>query len=155
MLGIKATGQNPHVLPDSVQSTLDLSMFYRNTEAAHAGGITNAVNATGVFGTSPLWPQPGELWVVNSFAIIATANLLAATSIRFRACIYEIVDNDVTWVSPTFASGAVGELPALGGAFDGPLLVPAGYGLAAWVEQIAVGTAPTLRISGRIAKLKV
>lgn len=80
-LQLKNAGQNPTVVPESLQATMDLLTWYLSTEAQDLARATASI-ATGTVGfasftTPPIVVPNGEWWYVHNFTIRTTA--LAAT----------------------------------------------------------------------------
>jgi hypothetical protein len=153
LLGIKALGDNPRELSNQVWPNLDLMPFYLAATTEVLNVNTLAVNANGFWGATAATTTNLKLWVVNSYTCRSVANLGAATSIRFRAAINDTTTNRIVSVSDALSVGAAGESPICG--FSQRIVMLPGYQLGIWVEQIALGVAPTFQISLSYTELDV
>jgi hypothetical protein len=84
LLGMKATGDTPHILDTATRASLDVLNYYLIDRKVNLQGQTGvAVNALGFLITSsnPQGPQPGEIWLVHSAAMAFPA-LAAATTLK-------------------------------------------------------------------------
>lgn len=151
LLGIKALGINPSILPDELQPNLDITSLYAVANSELLGGTTAAVGAPGVSAVSALLVPAGEIWIMNRGALYATANLGAGTTYRIRLAIYDSPNQRIVQVSPAATAAATERVST---SIDGPIIMVPGEQLVAYCEQFA-GIAQTLRIDAKITRLAV
>lgn len=137
LLDSKAGGLTPAQLGDVVYPMLDIAALYGwqsrvsiNSTLA-AGALVQGVN---VFPANLASPAPGEIWLVRSISVFATANYAAAT-FRFAA---GWVDNRNAGFQQVGAliGGAIGDRPVSGGQLE-VVFRPGSDQVAVWVPAIA------------------
>lgn len=154
LLDIKASGQNPTILPDTLVPQLDVTDLYLNGFGEQASVLTAAITANGFWGVTAFDAGPGELIVLTSCVAYVDANLGAGTSLT-----YALVIADNTGVSAPYAliapevTGTVGGRPMTGSTRN--WIIPPGYRIGAYATQGPYAVAPQVRIGGRFVRLKV
>jgi len=152
LLGIRANGQNPNVLGELVQASLDMNKWYLTARWEDVTGQPSAIALVGLWGLLTWRPSPGELWVVDSVALTRATGLAAATSYRLRLCIADVQTGALKAMSPTVGTATVGEIPTVGW---GDIIIKAGEQLAVWCEALTLGAAIQPTVAGRVARLAV
>jgi len=86
LLGLKAMGQTPIVLTDSVTATLaDCVDYYLANRRVVLSGTTGvAMVANTNYGLASLTVPAGELWFIYAFSVSLNVPTAAATSVKFR-----------------------------------------------------------------------
>lgn len=152
LLGIKALGVNPSILPDELTPNLDVTALYLNGNAESVSGATNSVTADGVFTVAATLVPAGELWVVNSAALYSTAALAAGTTYTFSLGLWESYNSRVVRTGP-IVSATAGQRPYT--AIDGPFILTPGDQLALFCQTYIAGTARAFVCSARITRLLI
>jgi hypothetical protein len=151
LLGTKAMGINPSVLPDTVQPIVDTTQAYLGAFAERLQVDTSAVTARAVLGSSgQLAPGVGEIFAVNS--CIAFAQVAAASTLRMRLVLFDVGTGNVFAAAPASASAAASEWAIC--SWDGPLYIPTGFELGVAVESFS-GAPGTIRLGSIFTRLKV
>lgn len=85
LLGLKAMGQGPIQLAETVSCTLaDCVDYYLANRRTTVSGVTGvALAATTSYAVSAVAVPSGEIWFVYGFSVVLNAPTAAATSIRF------------------------------------------------------------------------
>lgn len=153
LLGIKAMGENPVVLSDQLQPTLELSDLYAGANAIRLNGSTGNITGTGLFQVTALQPPSGEIWVVSSCCYRTNAALAAATTIRGRAVVHDVSLGVPVYADSGTLTGTTGEQPSMGWAR--PVIIPPGYGVGVFIDAAIIGTAPTVRFDALLLRLAI
>jgi len=153
LLGIKAGGQNPAILPDTLQPTLELLELYIAGNAQETLQLTSAVNLPGIWGIVSPAPGPGEIYYVERFSVGILSVLAAGTVYRVQPAIYDASAANKVWTFGPPVSAAAGEI--FNCASDRPFILPAGYRLAAMVSQYTAGTPVQMRVAARYVPLSI
>lgn len=153
LLGIKALGQNPQWLPDSLQPTLELLQLYTSANAQESTYLTPAIGAAGAFVSTTAGPGPGELWLVDRMSVYTNGGLPVGTTLTDVRPIYQnTATNALTFLNGTAASATVGEQLIIGGQ---QFVLPVGCRLGAHVRSLALGTAQQLTVCVRYVPLVI
>lgn len=153
LLGIKAGGNNPSVLPDVLTPTLELLELYVAGNAVDGVAATSVITGLGVWGVAAFQPNPGELLYVERMSVSRTAGLAAGTTYTLQPCLY-----DLNTASKIFAVGPA--ITATAGlslltASERPFIVPPGYRLAAFCSQFVAGTVVSFNVAARYTTLSI
>jgi len=149
LLQIQAVGENPKVLNDVVQPVIDLTAMYSRDPSFVLSRDTTGINATLIFSWPNVAPPQGQMWVFENLNLHCTAALGAGTTLRGRACVFEVATTAVLhFIADTTGvlSGTTGERPCAG--IRGPVIVRHGQQLGFFVEAIVGAGAPIVRLTG-------
>lgn len=153
LLGIKALGQNPSVLNDTVQPTVDLIRWYLSIYSQLETSDV-AVGAVGIVISTTLRAGPGEMLILDGAASFTLNQLPATTEYRYQLAVAEIVTGRVCqMIGERSATGVATDLVS-SGASDF-VVMPPGYGLCVLTERYINAPAPTVRIASRVLRLTV
>lgn len=138
LLGSKSSGQNPIVLAEVVQPTIDVSALYQFDLVDARSATTNAANlpgAWGVTGTNLTVPA-GELWLLHNLSFAANTNLAAGESYKVTGAIFRSQWSQ--WqLGPTYAEvSGVNTRPALGWQFQRPEIMRPGDSVGVYVLDV-------------------
>lgn len=149
LLGIKAGGQNPSILPDVLTPTLELMELYSSANATEAAGTTSAVNLTGLWGIAALQPGPGEIFLVERMTVDLVNVLAAGTTMRVQPCFYQ----NYPYTVGLPAEAGPGEVLSV--FSQRPFILPAGHRLALFASKVVLGVAAQFRIQARYLALTI
>lgn len=153
LLDIKALGQNPSLLSDTVQPTLDVLNFYARSYGQLVTDFSNIPAAVGFLPVTAFDAGPGEIVICAGVCIIADATLAAGTTVRWRGVVADAATGRLVSTVGERVNAAAGE--QLSSGTDELVIVPTGNRLGVMVEQLTLGTGPRARISARIIRLLV
>jgi hypothetical protein len=153
LLGIKAGGQNPSILPDTLTPTIELLELYVSGNCTEVNANTSAITNPQLWNASAL-PQPGagEMFVVERMSIAAAGTLPAATTYRLQPIIYEPTGVRHFPVGPA-VTATVNERLLSGN--DRWFIVPPGYRMGIAALAVTLGTATAFTISARYVPLSL
>lgn len=152
LLGIKALGVNPSILPDELSASLELLPLYLNGNAQEIRFVTAVLNAAGLFFSTAQTVPPGEIWLVEQYSIELTGVVAAATTYRLKPVFYNVQTFNTYAVGPA-ASAVAGDRLVTGS--EAPFYMAANHRFAVYVEQLTLGTAQTCAVAARVLKLTV
>lgn len=154
LLGIKSVGQNPVMMPDSVQPVLDLTRFYTIQISEYIAGTSGTANTVGAWPLSN-WQNTTqtELWIVQTASIWRSTGLPAATQYTLRLGVYDVLTGAV--VNSSFsATYTVGQIPAVSWCdAESQIVIRPNQALAVLVEGVTLGTAVTFDVYGYMARV--
>lgn len=153
LLDIKALGQNPSVLSDLVQPTIDLSSFYYRIFSSMITDFTAVPAAVGFQPVTAFDAGPGEILICAGLGCIADSALAAGTTVRWTPVIADQATGRVLSQVAPEASGTAGEQPYTG--TDEIVALGPGTRLGVMIESLTLGTGPRARISARVLRLRV
>lgn len=154
LLGVKALGQNPSILPDTVQPQLELLDMYLAGNAQEAQSTTSAINLPGIWGVTTPAPGPGEMFYVQHLSVGSLVVLAAATGFRVQCAMYDVTAANKVWTLGPEVAATTGEM--FFSSNYRPFILPAGYRLAAFVSHfLAGGVATQLRVAVRYVPLSI
>lgn len=153
LLDIKALGQNPSFLTDSVQPTIDLSDFYARIYSSLVTDFTAIPGAVGFQAVTAFDTAPGEIIVVAGLCCIADSALAAGTSVRWTPVIADQATGRVLSQIAPETSGIAGEQPCTG--TDQIVTLGPGTRLGVMISALTLGTGPRARISAKVLRLRV
>lgn len=136
LLGIQALGQNPRILPDELQATLDLTPFYVRGYNQPVGANSAALATVGPsLLVQPLFDVPaGELMLVTSVVARTSAVLAAGAAIKFAPCVLNMTNGIEVELLGEIATGAPGEIPYSGSSKL--VVVPPGFTIGVAVQSL-------------------
>lgn len=153
LLDIKALGQNPSLLTDSVQPTIDLSEFYARIYSSLVTDLTVVPGTVGFQPVTAFDTAPGEMVVLAGLGCLADSPLAAGTSVRCTPVIADQATGRVLSQIAPETSGTAGEQPYTG--TDQLVTLGPGTRLGVMISALTLGTGPRLRISARVLRLRV
>lgn len=153
LLDLKAMGENPSRLADTVSPTLDMLDFYLRAYSSLVTDFTGLLNATGFFPVTAFDTNPGEVVVLGGLGVIADSVLAAGTTIG---------------LCPVMADAALGRVIAKVGepvsataaqqfttGTNDIIILPPQTRLGVVVNNVTLGTAPRARFSARVIRLLI
>lgn len=151
-LGLKATGQNPVVMPDELQTVVDISQLYAAARWEQFQASTNTVNLIGFWGAATLTVPSGEMWLVDSL-MYTSGTLLAGTTYRLRPGLIGVQSgSQPIKVGELSQSWTAGERPFMGW---GNFIARGGDQIGLVVDSLTLGTALPFDIRIRFLRLTV
>lgn len=153
LLGIKASGQNPSILPDTLTPTLELLDLYMAGNAQEVVASTSAVNLVGIWGVASLQPGPGELYLVERMSVSTTTALAAGTTYEVQPMLYEASTGARRYTVGPRVGATVGQVFCT--ASERPFIVTPGYRLGAFVSVATLGVAQQFAVAVRYVPLTV
>lgn len=152
LLGLKSTGQNPVVMPDTLQTVLELRDLYAAQRWEQFQATTNTVNLIGFWGAATLTVPAGELWLVDSLAY-TSGTLLAGTTYRLRPGLLGVQSgSQPIKVGELSQSWTAGERPFFGW---GNFIARGGDQIGLVVDSLTLGTGLPFDIRIRFLRLSV
>lgn len=125
-LGMRGTGDNPHVLGQEVRSTIETTDFYLIERLSTFQLSTQAVLAAAAtfypVDTASIVP-PGQFWLMYSLSFRTGSVIPAATGVKFFGCIQQ---TSIPCIVTDQAVGAVGESPGTGAHWERPRILRPG-----------------------------
>jgi len=152
LLGIKALGVNPSILPDELSPSLDLFTLYIAGNSIERRSTTAAIGTTGFFSAAALIVPAGELWLVEAFSIDLSAVVGAATTYRLKPAYFNVGTNALFAVGAS-ASATTGD--RLNAKADDWFYLPSNYQPGVYCEQVTPGVPQTCNIAFRYVPLKL
>lgn len=152
LLGIKALGVNPSVLPDELTSTIELLDLYAAANSTIGQFPTAVVGAVGLFaGTGGTVPA-GKLWLVSNVTVVTTATLAAGTTyVDITPVWYEAGLPRVMTFGQVKAGGTAGQRIAVGS--DTPVILPPNASVGLHCGGVTLGTSQAFYINLRYTEL--
>lgn len=121
LLGLRATGDSPHVIGQEIRGSIDLLDLYTAYRVEFLQGSTANVAALG-FLTSSIGPVPnGEMWVVYQIGYYSAA-FAAATDCRFAGSLQRQGISNPMPFTETFSVTTAGQAAA-GVLFPRPIVM--------------------------------
>lgn len=147
LLGMQATGDTPHKLSDTVDSSIDLLPFYLNDrQTFQSFPISAAPAATGVLGFTGSACPDGTIRFIYNAGVFAPATA-AATAIKMRLCVFRGPNlNGETYIGEQLSLGAT-DAGTIAASFDSqPMMLLPGqsFGIRTLTITGAPATAPVL-----------
>lgn len=138
LLGMRATGDTPHLLAQQMNSTLEMIDFYLNDRLEFNTQLLAAAPAAlGNFQFPGTIVPQGEMWAVYDYTVNCGGPIAVATAMKFSPVIFRnqsIVGNAAAY-GPAIAVAA-GENGVGGIRFERPNLVMPGQSFGIQVSQI-------------------
>lgn len=157
LLGIKSVGQNPALLSELLQPTVELLDLYTEAAIESVTATVGNVNTTGswnfVTSGTRMRPNPGELWIVRRMTVVPTINLNAGTSYGYIAGVINSTNGGLHGVLGVHASGGPGTRPACG--TEVPFIIGPASELTLWVESLTLGIANDFGCNAQITRLQI
>lgn len=153
LLGIKAGGQNPAILPDTLQPTLELLELYVSGNAVDVDAATSLVVNNGVWAIGTPAPGPGEIYLVERMSVTIGANLAAGTTYRVVPTISDAVTAGRVFPVGPEASATAGQRLSVGSW--GGFVLPSGFRLGLFAAQVTLGTAVQMSVAARYVPLSI
>lgn len=151
LLGIKALGQNPSVLSDTIAAEIDVAPLYLQAFSELVANSTTPFTTTGIVGGLVVVPA-GEMWIVNRAACYAGAVIGAATTCRIKLVVYESVSQRILLTSEA-STATTGERFLC--SLQGPLVLSSGEQVAVFCESFTGAAAVTATMAMEVTKLSV
>lgn len=150
LLGIKALGQYPSVLPDTVQPTIDLNQFYFGYGATFVKEDTDTAQPIGQKGFNIGTAGVGELLIITSGALYFST-LAVGTGITIRPEVYHLATGTRTWAGEA-ATAAAGQQLLVG--FEN-VVVPPGFRFGYEVTALTGAVVQPCTFGARVLRLVV
>ena len=141
LLDTQSQGESPHLLPNTVQPTVDITPHYKIStrdvlSVTLVGTMTGDAGYFGSLSSTGGTPDQGELWHVTSLGIRSSAVLAAGTT--YRLAIGWRTGNNIAIITPP-VSFTAGEAIGMGCTCD--FWMTPGDQFITWVLDYVAGTA--------------
>jgi len=152
LFGIKAMGQNPSQMSDTVLPALDVLKFYSGVYSTMETGAVTGINATGLKSAANVFEaQPGEQLLVHCLSMSLDAVVAAGGTLGYTPVLVEASSGRIVGVLGPHAEAIAAGSPISGS--EDPFIVPPGFRVGMMVEAIGGGITVTARISGLVLHL--
>lgn len=154
LLAIKSLGQNPSLLSDTVQPSIELYKLYSGVYAEEMQATVSAPANVGIHTANAAVPGPGEIWIVSEFTLTPTAALAAGTTYgNICPVMVSRSSNAVYSLDPgTVQTASAGQQLCIGVR---DFILPTNFTLGMFVGNLTLGTALDWYVFARFVRLLV